>query len=281
MDIYCAVRKAKVSKQLLVSNQSQLVDDFGQLIQEEGELRWQFPPGQPAHGQLSAIERALDGRSQRFTPVYRLRPGISELESILSGWTDSTPPLLVVPELRSRILEFCRQKRFAAVDLNGRAYLRAEGLLVDRGASPGRNFRYEFEPSNVFFRKSARIIRRLLSDRDRVWTQSELIENTKVSSGLVSRVVNPLIRQGYLEKQSTRAFRLSDPLPLLDAWAKADDIHFRTLTVRYTVFGASPLEIAQQLRDWAEEKSSKIACTQWIAAGCVTLTPNLSSPAHM
>ncbi len=42
------------------------------------------------------------------------------------------------------------------MDLNGRAYLRAEGLLVDRRALPGRDFRSELEPPNVFVEKSAR-----------------------------------------------------------------------------------------------------------------------------
>jgi hypothetical protein len=41
-------------------------------------------------------------------------------------------------------------------------------------------------PRNIFVGKSARIIRSLLTDRDRVWTQAEIVRRTGASSGLVS-----------------------------------------------------------------------------------------------
>jgi hypothetical protein len=188
------------------------------------------------------------------------------LEAILAGWKDTLPPLLVAPELRPWILDFCRDKRLGALDLNGRVYLRAVGLLVDRRQLPGRDFRFELEPRNVFVGKSARIIRSLLTERDRVWAQSELVERTKASSGLVSRIVQHLISQGFIEKQSPREFRLSNPLGLVDAWVKADDFHRRTTTTRYTAFGGSSIEVAHQIHAWAREQSVPIAFTQWIAA---------------
>jgi hypothetical protein len=121
------------------------------------------------------------------------------------------------------------------------------------------------EPRNVFVGKSASIVRSLLTDRDRVWVQSELVSRTKSSSGLVSRIVQHLISQGFLEKQSPREFRLHDPLGLIDAWVKADDFNRRATLTRYTAFGGSPLEVARQLESWAREQSVPIAFTQWIA----------------
>jgi hypothetical protein len=207
----------------------------------------------------------LDAQARRFKPVYSLKPGIPELESILKTWSDPLPPLLVATELLPRILDFCRQKRLAAVELNGRVYLRAEGLLVDRCTLPDRDFRFELEPRNIFVGKSARILRGLLTDRTRVWSQGELVGRTKASPGLVSRIVRHLISQGYLEKQSPREFRVRDPLGLIDAWVKADDFNRRTTVARYTSFGGSPMEIAQQLASWAKERSVPLAFTQWIA----------------
>ena len=228
-------------------------------------MRWHIPPGQPNQDHLSGVELNLDARTFRFKPVYLLKPSIPQLESILKDWTNSSQPFLVVPELAGRILEFCRQRRLAAVDLYGRAYLRAEGLLVDRGSLYGRDFRFELEPRNVFVGKSASIIRSLLTDRDRVWVQSELVSRAKASSGLVSRIVQHLISHGFLDKQSPRKFRLQDPLGLLDAWVKADDFTRRAALTRYTAFGGSPLEVARQLETWAREQSAPIAFIQWIA----------------
>ena len=122
------------SKSAAIRYESELINHFRQLIEDETELRWLVPPGQLNQNRLSVLELNLDARTFKFKPVYLLKPSIPELESILKNWTDSSPPLLIVPELAGRILEFCREKRLAAVDLNGRAYLRAESLLVDRQA---------------------------------------------------------------------------------------------------------------------------------------------------
>ena len=254
------------SKQADIRYESELVDHFRQLIDADPDLQWQVPPRAPADSRLKWVRLRLDDRSQRFKAVYSLKPSLPELESLLAQWKDPEPPLLIAPELSPRVLDLCQRKRLAAVDLNGRAYIRAAGILVDRRALPGRYFRFQLEPRNVFVGKSARIIRTLLTDRERTWSQSELVRRTKASSGLVSRIVQHLISQGFIERKSAREFHLNNPLDLLDAWVKADDFNRRTTTTRYTIFGGSPIEIARQLQNWAREQSVPIAYTQWIAA---------------
>jgi hypothetical protein len=260
------VKNTDFSKQADIRHESELVNHFRQLIDDDPDLRWQAPTDAPAHDRPPSIELALDDRSQRFKIVYSLKPSLPELESLLADWRDPDPPLLVAPELSQRVLDLCHAKRLAAIDLNGRAYIRAPGILVDRRALPGRNFRFQLEPRNVFVGKSARIIRTLLTDRDRAWSQNELVHRTKASSGLVSRIVQHLITQGFVEKQTAREFRLSNPLELIDAWVKADNLNQRSTITRYTTFGGSPIETARRLQSWALEQSVPIAFTQWLAA---------------
>ena len=256
---------ADSSKNSAIRYESELVHHFRQLIEEDTELHWLVPSVQLNQTHPLVVELNLDTRTIRFRPIYLLRPSIPELQKILIGWPHSpTQALLVVPELNERILEFCRQIKLAVVDLNGRTYLRAHGLLVDRCSLHGRSFHFVLEPRNVFVEKSARIVRSLLTDRDRVWAQRELVSRTKASSGLVSRIVQHLHSQGFLEKQSSREFRLSDPFGLIDAWVKADDFNRRNAVTRYTAFGGSPFEVARQLGSWAKEQSVRIAFTQWI-----------------
>lgn len=262
---YSTVKISDFSKIAVIRYESELVQHFRQLLDDDAELTWLSPPGTSAQERLPWVELKLDAQARRFKPVYSLKPSIPEWESTLATWSDPLPPLLVAPELTPRILEFCRQKRLAAVDLNGRVFLRAEGLLVDRRNLQGRDFRFELEPRNVFVGKSARIIRSLLTDRARVWSQGELVGRTKASSGLVSRIVRHLISQGFLEKQSAREFRVRDPLGLIDAWVKADDFNRRTTAARYTAFGGNPVEIARQLAAWSKEQSTPLAFTQWVA----------------
>jgi hypothetical protein len=90
------------------------------------------------------------------------------------------------------------------------AFIRDGLRVVDRGPQQGRSFSYELEPRNIFVGKSARIIRSLLTDRDRVWTQAEIVRRTGASSGLISRIIQHPISQGFVEKITAREFRLRD-----------------------------------------------------------------------
>ena len=199
---------ADASKQADIRYESELIYHFRQLIDADPDLQWLVPP-ESTQAPLQWVELRLDDRSERFEPLYLLKPSIPELQSRLDGWESPNPPLLVVPELSPRVLGLCRQKRMAAIDLNGRAYIRRIGLLVDRPPLPGRGFRFQLEPRNVFVGKSGRIIRTLLSDRDRLWVQSELVDRTKASSGLVSRIVQHLISQGFIEKKAHASLRFA------------------------------------------------------------------------
>ena len=96
------------SKQADIRHESELIQHFRQLIADEPDLRWQIPPEASAHDRLPWAKLKVDDRSHRFKPVYSLRPSIPELESLVAGWKDPDPPLLVVPELSSRVLDFCR-----------------------------------------------------------------------------------------------------------------------------------------------------------------------------
>ena len=252
------------SKQADIRYESELVHHFRQLIEADPDLQWHASP-ESAHAPPQWLDLRFDDRSERFKPLYFLKPSIPELASRVAAWDAPNPPLLVVPELSPRVLDLCRQKRLAAIDLNGRAYIRLAGLLVDRRPLPGRDFRFQLEPRNVFVGKSARLIRTLLTDRDRLWVQSELLDRTNASSGLVSRIVQHLISQGFIEKQGSREFRVHDPLGLIDAWVKADAFPRRNTTTRYTAFGGAPLETALQLHSWAKAQSVRLAFTQWIA----------------
>ena len=263
---YQAVKTSASSNGATIRHESELALHFREFLPGDPDLRWHFEAEkQSATGQrFDHLELELDGRRHAFHPVYELKPSIPWLETLKP--TVGTPPLLVTPELSARVLAFCKEHGIAAIDLNGRAWLRATGLLVDRRALPGRSFSYELEPRNIFVGKSARISRCLLTDRDRTWTQAEIVSRTKASSGLVSRIVQHLISQGFAEKISAREFRLRDPLALLEAWVEADRFTKRTRTTPYAGFIGSPSELANRLQDWAHREAVPVAFTQWIAA---------------
>lgn len=258
-----AVKNPNFSKSAAIRQESELVHHFRELLLDDPDLGWHFPKDKEFQ-RPTRVELEFDGRLLAFTPLYELKASLPWLEALPAD--QSPQPLLVTAELSIRVLESCKARGISAIDLNGRAWLRAPGILVDRRALPGRSFSYALEPRNIFVGKSARIVRRLLTDRDRLWTQAGIVSHTGSSSGLVSRIVQHLISQGYAEKTSAREFRLLDTLPLLNAWADADQFPKRNRTTLYAGFLGSPVELANRLQEWARDEAVSIAFTQWLAA---------------
>ena len=257
-----------LSKQTSISHANELAREFSRLISTDPDLTWLSPLSTPNGNVLPSLDLSFDGKKISFRPFFSLSPSLNELKSLAEAKrSDHTvfQPLLVTPRLSSRTLDFCRLHALNAIDLNGRTYIRAKGVLIDRKDLPGRNYVFELEPRNVFVGKSARIVRSLLSQRDRVWAQSELVARSRASSGLVSRIIKHLTHQGYLERTGTRNFRVHDSLALLDHWASADNFAKRTATARYSAFGDSPLELAKKIDALLNDNSIKVAFTQWIA----------------
>lgn len=252
------------SKGATIRHESELVHYFREFLSQDPDLRWHLPPNTGQH-QLDYVEVEFDGKRFVLHPLYKLKTSLPWLESLRVP-QGALRPLIVTPELSSRIVNACKEFGIAAIDLNGRTWLRAPGLLVDRRPLPGRSFSYELEPRNIFVGKSARIVRCLLTDRDRTWTQAEIIPRTKASTGLVSRIVQHLISQGFVKKISAREFRLRDWHGLLDQWAESDHFSKRTRTTAYAGYLGSPEDLARILQQWAAAENVPLAFTQWIAA---------------
>ena len=254
---------AKSSKNIAIRYKSELVHYFGKLAAEDPDIQWITSENTEASSAQVAV--GLDGRTFQFLPIYELKASLAWLDAQKSSITNRQL-LLVVPELSSRVLNYCKQNGIAAVDLNGRVWLRAPGLLVNRERLPGRSFRYELEPRNIFVGKSARIVRCILTDRERLWKQSEIVTRTQASSGLVSRIVQHLISLDFAEKIGSREFRLRWPSSLLDIWDESDSFVGRTFTKSYAGYLGDPLELAHRLQKEVQQESIPIAFTQWIAA---------------
>jgi DNA-binding MarR family transcriptional regulator len=264
------VKVAYSSKNVSIRHEYELRSRFQELLSEDPDLQWEVVERAPVSGHALVVKLELDGRELRFTPWHELKPWPGWVEGLAKtarGQKAGAPaPLFVTAELSDRLLAECKRHRISAIDLNGRAWLRAKGLLVDRGPLPGRKFRLDTAPRDIFTGKSARIVRCLLTGVDRVWTQAELVERTGASSGLVSRIVQHLVQLGFVEKSSARQFLLRDYSSLLDEWADADRSSRRLQAIRYAGFLGTPAELAHRLQKWAREKSVSLAFTQWIAA---------------
>ena len=253
------------SNKTSIRYQSELVQQFSQLIDQESEIPWDKHP-LSIDGGPQELSLTFDGRAHHFKPRYSIAPTSEDITRLAAPSKPAN--LLVVPRLTSALVDACKKERLSAADLNGRLYLRGPGLLIDRRALPGRDFRFDLEPRNVFVGKSVRIVRTLLTDPQRNWTQAELVKRSGASSGLVSRITTHLLRQGLLKKVDARRFFVTTTSLLLDAWAEADDFPRRVSTHRYTTLSAEPLNLARALRNALVHSPDAplFAFTQWTAA---------------
>jgi hypothetical protein len=255
----------KPSKEAIIRHVTELALEFGRLAAESSlpEGLTLVPSSRPERAEFE-----LDGRRVSFSIRYELAPSPQDL----ARWfpQDIEDQLLVVPNLTPALLAACRKARLSVADLNGRLYLRAPGLLVELPALEGRRYRFELEPRNVFVGKSARIVRALLADPERPWRQSELVARAGATSGLVSRIVTHLVRQGKLTRTGSakrdQVYQLTSRDTLLDAWVQADDFAHRVTTHRFHCLDQDPVQLAHKLRDALTQGGLPFAFTQWIAA---------------
>lgn len=266
IDSYKTLKNRESSKNLNIQTEQELIHHFRELLYADPDLQWtNFREFSHRDSGGSHVCLSLDGSTFHYELVFALKPGIPELKAVCSR-ENRSETLLVAPNLNARVLEFCKKHHLSCIDLNGRTWLRAEGLLIDRKPLPGRSFSYQLEPRNIYAGKSGCIVRSLLTDRDKVWTQAELVKRTRASSGMVSRLVQYFVSQSYLEKRSPREYVLSDFDGLLDGWSEADNFRRRCTTTYYAGPIGGVEEVADKLQHWAENESVQIAFTQWLAA---------------
>jgi len=129
-------------------------------------------------------------------------------------------PVVAVPRLSPGLRRWLRDQQVGYLDLDGRAYLQGEGLLidrdVDRDVASAREFYAGWSGVNYFADRSSLVLRYLL-ERRRVRVRiREVAAELKLSLGLVSQVMSRLRRDGYL-KADQEGFEQLSSLELLCA----------------------------------------------------------------
>jgi len=200
-----------------------LEDVLGELL----EIRWVPPSGKPTNtGWDPDMVLSVKQAGKQYALLVMVRPSgtpgaIAEFAGKAKAWGTafSGYPVLVAPFVSTRGRELCKELSLGFVDLSGNAYLKFNGILIERWGkeSIAREKRVQ---KHLFSMKSTWVIRRLLSEPERTWKFEELSAEANVSIGQAYKVVNKLVSEGYLEKERG-SIRLLKPGELLDAWADA------------------------------------------------------------
>ncbi len=206
----------------------------------------------------------LDGKVYRFGVDCKLRPAVRDVAKLANKEFGGQAPLLATVQASQSLVEHCKQLGVNCLDLNGRVWLRAEGVLIDREAPPGRvQYRTANAPVNPFSLRSSRLARALLSFPARQWRQTELSDFTGLSQGLLSRLLKYASAEGWVSG-SRGDWSVTDADSLLDAWQEADVWKRRVNVRQYSVLGANLNRLAKRVLDCV---TGEVAFTQWFAAG--------------
>jgi hypothetical protein len=267
-----------MSKQKTITTEAQLREAVRALWAEDSALNWRWKKWQPRRERgIDAIgELVLDKRRITFGVEFRLNPAARDVE-FLAKQKHPHPLLLIAPNISATLARLCRERGLSCADLNGRLWLRTEGVLIERDAKQTR-FRPAVAEPDVFSVKGSRLVRTLLSHRDREWSHKELVERTGLSKGLVSRLSRHLIEQGLLA-QRERTLQVKQREALLDAWTAQDDWRKRTTLHQYSLLESDLETIARRLLKIFPAGES-LVFTQWFAANLrhpYTIAPVVSA----
>jgi len=253
-----------MSKLNTITTELQLREAIRQQWAEEKAFHWRWKEWEPqrGHGIDALGELILDNRRSFFAVEFKLNPSARDVE-FLSRKTHRYPVLLIAPKISESLARLCQEKGLSCADLNGRLWLRGDGLLIDREAKE-TCFRPPVFVPDPFSIKSSRLVRTLLSHGGRKWTHKELVERTGLSKGLVSRLARHMVAQGLLT-QNGRELGVGQRDALLDAWAKEDDWAKRTSVQQYSLLESDLETIAKNLAS-VFPSNEPLAFTQWFAA---------------
>jgi hypothetical protein len=126
--------------------------------------------------------------------------------------------ILVAPYFSYNSRQICKEAGVGCVDLAGNAYLSFRNIFIDKSgiANPFSTARVS---KSIFFPKSSRILRVLLTAPSRRWTVENISQESGISIGLASRVKQALLAEEWI-KEENRRFFLAKPEEALDQWSK-------------------------------------------------------------
>ncbi|CAN5632778.1 hypothetical protein BH20ACT23_BH20ACT23_01930 [soil metagenome] len=206
-----------------------------------------------SHGRNWLIEVKSSGRPGRILDAAEQLRNYADEQGI---------PLLVVPYMSEAGARAADDAGVNWIDLSGNASIRAENLRLRIQGRPNA-YRSRGRPSSPFAPKSARVARALLLDPSRWWRQKNLVKETGLDDGTVSRVVRRLDEELLLDHRG-RELRPRDPGLMLDAWA--EDYRFDRHDVVAGHLSGSGIEVARKIAERLQEEDVHCAFTGLSAA---------------
>lgn len=144
-----------------------------------------------------------------------IRMAVVQIKNYLKNLKDAYG-IIVAPYVSDASRQICKEAGIGCADLAGNAFLSFKNIFIDRSGRPNPFIVARLSKS-VFFPKSSRILRVLLSDPSKRWYVEALSREAGISIGLTSRVKQALLSEEWI-KEENKSFYLVKPEEVLNQW---------------------------------------------------------------
>jgi hypothetical protein len=144
-----------------------------------------------------------------------IRMAVVQIKNYLKNLKDAYG-IIVAPYISDASRQICKEAGIGCADLAGNAFLSFKNIFIDRSGRPNPFIVARLSKS-VFFPKSSRILRVLLSDPSKRWYVENLSREAGISIGLTSRVKQALLSEEWI-KEENKSFYLVKPEEVLNQW---------------------------------------------------------------
>lgn len=175
-------------------------------------------------------------------------------------------PLIIVPFISEQGKNICDEYGIGYLDLSGNAKISCAGVFVHIQGTKRPKGALTASQS-IFSPKSARITKFFLSRPSTRWIQRDIVLNTGLSKGLVSRVVTKMIETGYVLRKDEK-LALANFDDLLCAWVESE-MRRRERKKHYYVWAQNPRKLMEMISAALSVRKLKYAFTQESGASLV------------
>jgi hypothetical protein len=168
------------------------------------------------------LDAVVSGKSAQFVVEFKtqgeprlVRVAAEQLKKFLQGKRNAYG-IIVAPYLSDASRQICKEAGIGCVDLAGNALLSYQSIFVDKTGIPNP-FAAPRVAKSLFFPKSSRVLRVLLTEPSRRWYVEEMSKEAGISIGLASRVKQALLDLEWITEEKKQFF-LSQPQKALAEW---------------------------------------------------------------
>ena len=196
-----------------------------------------------------------------------VRSATLQLDRYLSTLDDrSRYGIVLAPFISEESARICTEAGVGYLDLSGNAHLSFDRVFIE-SRSPQNTLKRRRELRSLFFPKSLRVLRVMLTGALRPWKVTELAEAAGVSLGQVSNIRRQLLAQEWASI-GDGGIELSRPEDLLHQWQAQGHHAIDRVQLRQTELFTldRPAEIEVKLAKVATSREIRYALTEMAAA---------------